>query len=162
MVESLVSFFANIPDAVSLIIISMLPVVELRGGIIAAKLMGVALIKAFPICVIGNMLPIPFILVFLNRIFNFLRRFPRCERLLDFLDRKADNNREKVEKYKMFGLFVLVAIPLPGTGAWTGALVANALNIPFKKAFPAIFAGVVGAAVIMSVVSYAIPGAFGF
>ncbi len=162
MIESLVNFFSNIPDAVSLILISMLPIVELRGGIIAAKLMGVALFKAFPICVIGNMLPIPLILLFLNHIFNWMRRFKWCEKVLDFLDRKADKNREKVEKYKMLGLFILVAIPLPGTGAWTGSLVANALNIPFRKAFPTIFAGVVGAAVIMSLVSYAIPGLFGF
>lgn len=70
-----------------------------------------------------------------------MRKFPKLERILDFLDRKAEKNKEKVEKWKMFGLFVLVAIPLPGTGAWTGALVANALNIPIKKSLPTIFFG---------------------
>lgn len=162
MVETLVGFFANIPKELSLIIISMLPIVELRGGIIAAKLMAVPLITAFPICVIGNLLPMPIILIFLNKIFAFLRRFPVFDKMLNFIDRKAEKNKEKVEKYKMLGLFLFVAIPLPGTGAWTGALVANALNMPFKKSFPSIFLGVIGAAIIMSIVSYFIPGLFGF
>lgn len=162
MVDTLVELFSNIPKEFAAIIISMLPIVELRGGIIAAKLMAIPLITAYPICVIGNILPIPFILIFLNKIFAFLRRFPVFDKVLNFIDRKAEKNKEKVEKYKMLGLFLFVAIPLPGTGAWTGALVANALNIPFKKSFPSIFFGVIGAGIIMSVLSYFIPGLFGF
>ena len=162
MVETLVDFLGNIPKEVSLIVISMLPIVELRGGIIAAKLMGVGLLTAFPLCVFGNILPIPVILVFLNKIFAFLRRFSLFDKFLNFINKKADKNKEKVEKYKMLGLFVLVAIPLPGTGAWTGALVANTLNIPFKKAFPTIFLGVIGAGILMAIISYFIPGLFGF
>ena len=162
MVDTLVELFSNIPKEFAAIIISMLPIVELRGGIIAAKLMAIPLITAYPICVIGNILPIPFILIFLNKIFAFLRRFPVFDKVLNFIDRKAEKNKEKVEKYKMLGLFLFVAIPLPGTGAWTGALVANALNMPFKKSFPSIFFGVIGAGVIMSVLSYFIPGLFGF
>lgn len=162
MVDTLVELFSNIPKEFAAIIISMLPIVELRGGIIAAKLMAIPLITAYPICVIGNILPIPFILIFLNKIFAFLRRFPVFDKVLNFIDRKAEKNKEKVEKYKMLGLFLFVAIPLPGTGAWTGALVANALNMPFKKSFPSIFFGVIGAGIIMSVLSYFIPGLFGF
>lgn len=162
MVDTLVELFSNIPKELAAIIISMLPIVELRGGIIAAKLMAIPLITAYPICVIGNILPIPFILIFLNKIFAFLRRFPVFDKVLNFIDRKAEKNKEKVEKYKMLGLFLFVAIPLPGTGAWTGALVANALNMPFKKSFPSIFFGVIGAGIIMSVLSYFIPGLFGF
>ena len=162
MVDTLIELFSNIPKELAAIIISMLPIVELRGGIIAAKLMAIPLITAYPICVIGNILPIPFILIFLNKIFAFLRRFPVFDKVLNFIDRKAEKNKEKVEKYKMLGLFLFVAIPLPGTGAWTGALVANALNMPFKKSFPSIFFGVIGAGVIMSVLSYFIPGLFGF
>lgn len=161
MVDTLVGIFSNIPHEVALIIISMFPVVELRGGIIAAAIMNVPLIKAYPLCVFGNMLPIPLILVFLNKIFEFMRRFKWCGKILDFLDRKADKNKAKVEKYKMLGLFILVAIPLPGTGAWTGALVANALNIPFKKSFPTIFAGVIAAGILMSVI-YPIFGISGY
>lgn len=161
MVDTLVGIFSNIPHEVALIIISMFPVVELRGGIIAAAIMNVPLIKAYPLCVFGNMLPIPLILVFLNKIFEFMRRFKWCGKILDFLDRKADKNKAKVEKYKMLGLFILVAIPLPGTGAWTGALVANALSIPFKKSFPTIFAGVIAAGILMSVI-YPIFGISGY
>ncbi len=162
MVEQLVEFFRGIPDWLSLIAISVLPIVELRGGMIAAKLMGVTLIRAFPICVIGNILPIPFVLLLLNKIFAFLRKFKATARFMKFLDRKVEKNRDKVERYGLLGLLILVAIPLPGTGAWTGALVANALGLPIKKSLPTIFAGVVGAAIIMSIVSYFIPGLFGF
>lgn len=162
MVEYLIELFSGIPKELALILISAFPVVELRGGIIAAKLMGVPFSLGFPICIFGNMLLIPFVLLFLNKIFAFLRRFPIFERFLNFLDRKAEKNKGKVEKWKTFGLMIFVAIPLPGTGAWTGALVANALNMPVKKSLPAIFAGVVIAGIIMSIISYFIPGLFGF
>ncbi len=150
LADSLVNSLGGMPDWLTLILISILPILELRGGMIAAALMEVPYLVAFPVCIIGNMLPIPFILLFLNKIFAWLRKFPKLEKLLDFLDRKAEKNKEKVEKWKMLGLFALVAIPLPGTGAWTGALVANALNMPIRKSLPTIFLGVVGAAVIMS------------
>lgn len=162
MVEQLVGFFAGIPDWFSLILISMLPVIELRGGMIAAAIMGVSLWRAFPICVIGNMIPIPFVLLLLDKIFGFMRRFKFTKRFMAFLDRKVEKNRDKVERYGVLGLLVLVAIPLPGTGAWTGALVANALKMPIKKSLPTIFAGVIGAAILMTIVSYFIPGLFGF
>lgn len=162
MVEWLVSFFSGIPTVFSAFLISMFPVVELRGGIIAAAIMKVPFSMAFPICILGNMLPIPFVLLFLNKIFAFMRRFSVCDKFLSFLDRKVEKNRASVEKWEFFGLMVLVAIPLPGTGAWTGALVANALNMPIKKSLPSIFLGVVTAGVIMSVLSYFIPGLFGF
>lgn len=162
MVEQLVEFFRGIPDWISLIAISILPVIELRGGIIAAKLMGVAFTRAFPICIIGNMLPIPFVLLLLDKIFAFLRKFKFTAKFMDFLDRKVEKNREKVERYGWLGLLLFVGIPLPGTGAWTGALIANALKMPIKKSLPSIFLGVICAAVIMSIVSYFIPGLFGF
>lgn len=162
MVEHLIAFFSGIPTVFSAFLISMFPVVELRGGIIAAAIMKVPFATAFPVCILGNMLPIPFVLLFLNKIFAFMRRFTWCDRFLSFLDKKVEKNRASVEKWEFFGLLVLVAIPLPGTGAWTGALVANALNMPIKKSLPAIFLGVVCAGVIMSVLSYFIPGLFGF
>ena len=162
MVEQLVEFFRGIPDWISLIAISILPVIELRGGIIAAKLIGVAFLRAFPICIIGNMLPIPFVLLLLDKIFALLRKFKITKGFMAYLDRKVEKNRDKVERYGWFGLLLFVGIPLPGTGAWTGALIANALKMPIKKSLPAIFLGVISAAIIMSVVSYFIPGLFGF
>ena len=162
MVEQLVEFFRGIPDWISLIAISILPVIELRGGIIAAKLMGVAFLRAFPICIIGNMLPIPFVLLLLDKIFALLRKSKITKGFMAYLDRKVEKNRDKVERYGWFGLLLFVGIPLPGTGAWTGALIAHALKMPIKKSLPAIFLGVISAAIIMSVVSYFIPGLFGF
>ncbi len=162
MVEQLVEFFRGIPDWISLIAISVLPIIELRGGIIAAKLMGVAFLRAFPICIIGNILPIPFVLLLLDKIFALLRKFKFTSKFMAFLDRKVEKNRDKVERYGWIGLVLFVGIPLPGTGAWTGALIANALKMPIKKSLPSIFLGVICAAIIMSVVSYFIPGLFGF
>ncbi len=162
MVEQLVQFFVGIPDWLALVAISVLPIVELRGGMIAAKLMGVALVRAFPICVIGNILPIPFVLLLLDKIFTLMRKFKITSGFMNFLDRKVEKNRDKVERYGYLGLLILVAIPLPGTGAWTGALVANALRMPIKKSLPTIFLGVIGAAILMSIISYFIPGLFGF
>ena len=155
MAESLANSITNslggVPPWLVLVLISVLPILELRGGMIAAAIMGVPYGIAFPLCIVANMLPIPFILVFLNKIFAFMRRFPKFARILDFFNRKAEKNKDKIEKWEMLGLFILVAIPLPGTGAWTGALVANALDIPIKKSLPTIFLGVVGAAILMSV-----------
>ena len=162
MVEQLVEFFRGIPDWISLIAISVLPIIELRGGIIAAKLMGVAFLRAFPICIIGNILPIPFVLLLLDKIFALLRKFKFTSKFMAFLDRKVEKNRDKVERYGWLGLLLFVGIPLPGTGAWTGALIANALKMPIKKSLPTIFLGVICAAIVMSVISYFIPGLFGF
>ena len=162
MVEQLVEFFRGIPDWISLIAISVLPIIELRGGIIAAKLMGVAFLRAFPICIIGNILPIPFVLLLLDKIFALLRKFKFTSKFMAFLDRKVEKNRDKVERYGWIGLVLFVGIPLPGTGAWTGALIANALKMPIKKSLPSICLGVICAAIIMSIVSYFIPGLFGF
>lgn len=162
MVEQLVEFFRGIPDWISLIAISVLPIIELRGGIIAAKLMGVAFLRAFPICIIGNILPIPFVLLLLDKIFALLRKFKFTSKFMAFLDRKVEKNRDKVERYGWIGLVLFVGIPLPGTGAWTGALIANALKMPIKKSLPSICLGVLCAAIIMSIVSYFIPGLFGF
>ena len=115
-------------------IVSLLPVLELRGGLIAAKLMNIEFWKAFVICYVGNMLPIPFILLFIRKIFNFLKRFKKFEKLIDKLEARSLRKADKVKKYRLWGLFLFVAIPLPGTGAWTGALVADifAAKVVFK------------------------------
>lgn len=154
LANSITNALGGVPPWLILVIISVLPILELRGGMIAATLMNVPYPTALLVCIVANLLPIPFILMFLNKIFTWMKKFPKFEKILNFLDSKVEKNRDKVEKWKFWGLFVLVAIPLPGTGAWTGALVANALNMPAKKSFPAIFLGVLGAAMIMSAVTY--------
>ncbi|MEE0945694.1 MAG: small multi-drug export protein [Acutalibacteraceae bacterium] len=160
LVHSFVDFFrSKIPDELLIFIISMLPILELRGGLIAAALLDVNLFFAFPICVIGNMLPIPFVLLFIRKIFELLKKTRLFSKLITKLDTKAKEkaNSKTMLKYKAWGLFLFVAIPLPGTGAWTGALVADVMDTRIKTAFPLITAGVISAGLIMAFISYGIP-----
>lgn len=135
------------------LIISMIPVIELRGGLpIATEVYGLNYWLALTVCVIGNLIPVPFIIIFIKKIFAWMRRvFPRLDGLVTRLEQRAEKKGETVQKYAFWGLFILVAIPLPGTGAWTGALVAAMLEMDLKRAFPAILLGVLGAAAIVSV-----------
>lgn len=167
MAESIAQFFienldGKVSSEIIAFIISMLPVLELRGGLIAAKLMDIEFAKAFAICFLGNLLPIPFILFFIRRIFNWLKKFKKVNVMIDKLEARSIRKAGKVKKYRLFGLFLFVAIPLPGTGAWTGALIADLLDIRVRHSFPAIAAGVLCAGGIMSLLTYAIPGLFGF
>lgn len=160
MAEQLATFFQDkIPAELAIFVISMLPILELRGGLIAAAVLGVDFWIAFPICVIGNMLPIPFELIFIRRILNWLKRTKLFSKMATKLDEKAHKkaNDKAIQKYKQWGLFFFVAVPLPGTGAWTGGLVADVLDIRIKKALPIIALGVIGAGLIMAVITYVIP-----
>lgn len=159
LAETLANFFVDlfgnkIPGELTIFIISLLPVLELRGGLIAAVLLGVPLWKAFLICYIANMLPVPFIILFIKKVFEFLRRFKLFAKFVDKLEAKTEKNKDKIMRYKQWGLLLFVAIPLPGTGAWTGALFAALLDIDIKKAIPIIALGVLIAGVIVAVLSY--------
>lgn len=162
MIQNIINTLKDVfPPELVVFLISLLPVAELRGGLIAASILKIPLALAFPICVVGNMLPIPFLLIFLKRIFSFLRRKSKTmERFVSWLEGRAQRKSGAVKKYRLVGLFCLVAIPLPGTGAWTGALVADAMGIRIKQSLVAITLGVIAAGIIMSVVSYIIPGLF--
>lgn len=143
-------------------IVSLLPILELRGGLVAAKILGVDFIKAFIICYLGNMLPIPFILIFIRKIFEFFKRFQKINKFIEKLEVRSIRKADSVKKYRLWGLFIFVAIPLPGTGAWTGALIADLLDIRVKHSLPAIAAGVLVAGLIVSALSYGLFGALGF
>ncbi len=161
LIESLVtSMQSKLSGEVIVFIISLFPVLELRGGLIAASLLGIEWKRAFLFCFAGNMLPIPFILLFIRRIFALLRRNEKFAKLVDRLEGKADKHRDKIEKYRLFGLFLLVAIPLPGTGGWTGALVAALMDIRIRHALPVIALGVLVAGVIVAALSYGVAGLF--
>ena len=140
-------------------IISMVPLLELRGGLLAASLMGVSILRAVPLCVVGNVIPIPFILWFITPLFTALKRTRLFRPMVEKLEKKALGKSDRIERGYFWGLVLFVGIPLPGTGAWTGALIASLLNIPFKKAFPAILLGLLLATIIMSIVSYGLLGA---
>ena len=128
-----------------LFIISMVPILELRGGLI-------------PVGIIGNLLPIPFILLLITKIFDWMKGTKRLKPVVEKLEKKAMSQSANIEKYEFWGLVAFVGIPLPGTGAWTGALIAALLGIRFRKAFPAIVIGVCLAACIMTIISYGIVG----
>ena len=139
------------------LLVSMIPVVELRGGIPFGVARGLPVWAAYLAAIIGNMLPVPFILVYIRRIFQWMRRrLPRLNRLVDKLEKKAHLKGQKVTKYKYLGLMLFVAIPLPGTGAWTGALAAAFLDMPLRKAIPSIFAGVLAAGIAISILTFGV------
>lgn len=163
IVEAITEFFrSKVSAEVIIFIVSMLPVLELRGGLIAASLLGVEWYIAFPVCVIANMLPIPFVLLFIRRVFDFIKRtnFLWLAKVVTKLDERAERKSQKVEATSAWGLFLFVGIPLPGTGAWTGALVANALNVKFKRSIWIITLGVIVAGLITSLIAYVIPMLF--
>lgn len=133
------------------LLVSMIPIIELRGGIPFGVALGLPYPVAFIAAVIGNILPVPFIIIYIRRIFQWLRAtFPRLDGMVDALERKAHLKGNRVNRYKYLGLFLFVGIPLPGTGAWTGALAAAFLDMPLRKAMPPIIAGVVLAGCIMT------------
>lgn len=134
---------------------AMVPVVELRGAIPYGVIAGLSVPEAFILAVLGNLAPIPFLVVFTRKVFEWLRtKSEGLDRIVRKLEAKADKNKELVEKYEFFGLMLLVAIPLPGTGAWTGALVAAMMNMRLKRAMPAITVGVIVAGIIVTTLTY--------
>ncbi len=157
IVELILEFFTDkMPSEITVFIISLMPILEIRGGMIAARLLEMNFLRAFIICYIGNMLPIPFIILFIRKIFRALERFPFFKRIIDRLEAKTERNKDKVLRYKAWGLLLFVAIPLPGTGGWTGALMAALLDIRLKRALPIISLGVLIAGFIMSAITYGI------
>ena len=132
--------------------ISMVPVIELRGAIPYGVAAGLDPWLAFGLSVLGNMLPVPFILLFIRKIFDWMKRYEKLGKIVTKLENRASSKSDKVKKYELVGLCLLVAIPLPGTGAWTGALVAALMDMRIRRALPTIFLGVVLAGVAVTLV----------
>ena len=137
-------------------LMAMVPIIELRGAIpYGAGIAGLPIWQAALIAVLGNLLPVPFLVVFTRDVFAWMRnKSDRLNSIVLRMERKADKNKDVVLRYEFWGLMILVAIPLPGTGAWTGALVAAMMDMQLKRAFPAIALGVVAAAFIVTWVTY--------
>ena len=135
---------------------AMVPVIELRGAIpYGAGLAGLPIWQAALLAVLGNLLPVPFLIIFTRDIFAWLRKkYPKLNSIVERMEQRADRKKDVVLKYEFWGLMILVAIPLPGTGAWTGALVAAMMDMQLKRAFPAIALGVVVAAFIVTWLTY--------
>lgn len=137
--------------------ISMVPVVELRLGLPYGIALGLDYRAALLAALLGNMLPVPFIIVYIEKVFAWLRgRYSKLDQWINRLEEKADLKGDRVRKYGPIALLTFVAIPLPGTGAWTGALIAALLDMPLRKALPSIFLGVVIAAAIMSGITFGV------
>ncbi|MEE1003322.1 MAG: small multi-drug export protein [Acutalibacteraceae bacterium] len=151
----------GIPDYLVIFIISLFPILELRGGLIAAAVLKLKLIPSFIVCFVGNILPIPFILLFIKKIFKWMKNWKPTYKLAVYFEKKGEKNAKEAESKSFFGklifLFLFVAIPLPGTGGWTGALVASFMNLKLKYSIPVILVGVLTAGFIMSIICYALP-----
>lgn len=163
MAESLVHTFLGLFDGLRSIpfgkelivfLISLMPILELRGGLIAAALLGLNIVPAFIICIIGNLLPIPFILWFITPVFNKLKKTKHLSKFVNKIEKKALSKKDKIEKAEFWGLFFFVGIPLPGTGGWTGSLIAALIDMDKKKAMLAITCGVLLAGLIVGSLSF--------
>ena len=157
LAEKMTELLGGLPPILIPFIISMIPILELRGGLIAASLLGIPMWEAIGVCIIGNILPIPFILLFIEKILNWMEscKIGWMRRLAIWLkERGTGKKAETIRKMEFIGLLLFVGIPLPGTGAWTGSLIASLLHVSRKKSVPAIFLGLILATVIMTVVSY--------
>ena len=163
MVEKIVAFILSLFSSLKVIpfgkelivfIISLMPILELRGGLLAASLLNLNPIESYIIAVIGNIIPIPFILWFINSILNWMRKREKLNKIVKWLDKKIVKHKDQIEKYGFWGLVLFVGIPLPGTGAWTGCLIAAVLEMDRKKAFIAAILGVLMASIIMMLISF--------
>lgn len=142
-------------NIVMTIVVSMVPVIELRGAIPMAVANGLDVPTALIVSIIGNLIPVPFIIIFIRKIFEWMRtKNQKFNNIVTRMENKAAKQSQVIEKYEWFGLVLLVAIPLPGTGAWTGALVAAMLDMRLKRAFPAILLGVVIAGLVVTFITY--------
>lgn len=140
-------------------IISMIPILELRGGLIVSQLLQIPITTAIPLCIIGNIIPIPFILLFIKQIFKWMKKIKLFRGLIERMENRAMSKSDNIKKYEFLGLVLFVGIPLPGTGAWTGSLIAALLEVDFKKAILAELLGIAIATIIMSFLSYGLLGA---
>lgn len=165
MSKKLVEFFIGVFGGVAsqavgkyilVFIISLMPILELRGGLIAAALLGLPPVPAYIISIIGNLIPIPLILWLLDYVFDFMKKHNILKKFVLFCERKGNEKKDKIEKLGFFGLVLFVGVPLPGTGAWTGCLIATILRMDKKKAFLAAALGVIMASIIMMLISYGV------
>ena len=159
MTNALATWFANnlgqvMPAELVIFIVSLFPILECRGGLIVAALLGVRMEVAVPICVIGNVLPVPLLLLLLEKVLQWMKKTP-LHRLAEKIEERGQRKSETMKHGEFLGLLLFVGVPLPGTGAWTGSLIATILDMDWKKAIIPILLGVLMATVIMTVFSYA-------
>ncbi|MBO4321499.1 MAG: small multi-drug export protein [Clostridia bacterium] len=165
MIQAIENFFVNsVGKELGVFICSMIPVIELRGGIPLGAALGLPWWESYLLAVAGNMVPVPIILLFVRKFISWMSaskvRF--FNKIASFLERKAEKNRGKIEKYAFWGICLFVAVPLPITGAWTGALVCATIGEKVWRALVSCFIGVCIAGVIMTLASYGVVAALNF
>ena len=152
---------ADVGKYLATLIISMIPVIELRGAIPIGVGLGLSHAEAMGISIIGNMLPVPFIILFIRPIFRWMtRKSGKLARLAEKLETKAEGKWDRIHRYQFFALTIFVAIPLPGTGAWSGALIAAVMNMRLRNALPSILLGVLIAGILVSGITYGFTSIF--
>ena len=157
LAEKMTALLGDLPPILIPFIISMIPILELRGGLIAASILQIPMWQAIGICILGNILPIPFILLFIEKILNWMEgcKIGWMRKLALWLkERGTGKKADKIRQFEFLGILLFVGIPLPGTGAWTGSLIASLLHVSRKKSVPAIFLGLIMATIIMCLISY--------
>ena len=152
MLEFLEASYAG--KILATLLTSMVPIVELRGGIPFGAALGLPPAAVMGAAIIGNMIPVPFIILFVKKIFQWMRRFEPLAKLVSHFESKAESKSDRVTRYKKFGLCIFVAVPLPGTGAWMGALIAALLDMRLRDSFPVITLGVCIASLVVTGITY--------
>ena len=153
MLEFLEASYAG--KILATLLMSMVPIaVELRGGIPFGAALGLPPAAVMGAAIIGNMIPVPFIILFIEKIFQWMRRFEPLAKLVSHFESKAESKSDRVTRYKKFGLCIFVAVPLPGTGAWMGALIAALLDMRLRDSFPVITLGVCIASLVVTGITY--------
>ncbi len=165
--QAIAEWFASvtqgkIPRELAVMLVSMIPLLELRGGMIVARLLDLEYWKSVIFCVLGNIIPIPFILLFIKQIFKWMKKFKGLGKIAEFFENRAMKKSDKFKNGEFVALILFVGIPLPGTGAWMGSLIAALLEMDIKKAVLAELIGLAMAITIMSILTYALPGVFSF
>ena len=155
MIQAIETFFEEtVGRELCVFFCSLLPIIELRGAIPLGASLGLAWWQSFILSVVGNLLPVPFILLLMRWVLDVMKKIKHLDKIALWLEAKAEKNRAKVEKYAFWGLILFVAIPLPGTGAWTGSLVASVTGMRFWRSMLCVTVGVLMAGIIMSLISY--------
>lgn len=154
--------FENVSTSLYTFFLSMVPVIELRGAIPFGAAAGLPFWECYLLCIVGNMLPVPVILLFVRYVLNWMKRVRHLDKIAIWVENKAHKHSASIVKYAGVGLFAFVAIPIPGTGAWTGALIAALLDMRMKKSILPIFCGILTAGLIVSGISYGFLGFLDF
>ena len=163
--QAIAEWFASvtqgkIPRELAVMLVSMIPLLELRGGMIVARLLDLEYWKSVIFCVLGNIIPIPFILLFIKQIFKWMKKFKGLGKIAEFFEKRAMKKSDKFKNGEFVALIFFVGIPIPGTGAWMGSLIASLLEMDIKKAVLAELIGLVMAMTVISILTYFIPGIF--